>query len=91
MTATADDSLALEERRWAAQIGKDEAEPMTLLCDELRYTHSAGSLDTKASYVASILEARCRQFELNVAYTVVWVERNDSWQLLTWQPTLLAA
>ncbi|MFT4596535.1 MAG: hypothetical protein ACI9TF_000780 [Paracrocinitomix sp.] len=124
MTATTDDILALEERRWAAQIGKDEAELMTLLSDELRYTHSTGSVDTKASYMASILEnvvdyqtvertdteaqlvgasavvtgravigveARGRQLELNVAYTVVWLERNGSWQLLTWQSTLLAA
>ena len=124
MTATTDDILALEERRWAAQIGKDEAELVTLLSDELRYTHSTGSVDTKASYMASILEnvvdyqtvertdteaqlvgasavvtgravigveARGRQLELNVAYTVVWLERNGSWQLLTWQSTLLAA
>ena len=91
MTATTDDILALEERCWAAQIGKDEAELMTLLSDELRCTHSTGSLDTKASYMASILEARCRQFELNVAYTAVWVERNGSWQLLTGQSTLLGA
>ena len=37
------------------------------------------------------VEARGRQLELNVAYTVVWLERNGSWQLLTWQSTLLAA
>lgn len=123
-TTSTDDILALEERRWAAQINKDEAELATLLSDELRYTHSTGSVDTKASYMASILdnvvdyqradrtdtaaqivgntgvvtgkavigvEARGNQLELRVAYTVVWLERNGSWQLLTWQSTPLAA
>ena len=56
MTATTDDILALEERRWAAQIGKDEAELTSLLFYELRYTHRTGWVDTKANYVASILE-----------------------------------
>lgn len=121
---TTDEILALEERRWAAQIGKDEAALTTLLADELRYTHSNGSIDTKASYMASILndvvdyqtvdhvetEAQVvgsaavvngraivgaavggRQLELNIAYTVVWVERDGAWQLLTWQSTPLGA
>ena len=123
-TATTDDILALEDRRWSAQINKDEAELTALLSDELRYTHSTGSVDTKSSYMASILdnvvdyqtadrtdteaqmvgsaavvtgkavigvEARGRQLELKVAYTVVWIERENGWQLLTWQSTPLAA
>ncbi len=123
-TATTNDILALEDRRWAAQINKDEAELAALLSDELRYTHSTGSVDTKTSYMASILdnvvdyqtaertdteasvlgstavvggkaiigvEARGRQLELKVAYTVVWIERDGAWQLLTWQSTPLAA
>ena len=56
MAATTDDILAPEERRCAAQIGKDEAELTSLLFYELRYTHRTGWVDTKANYVASSLE-----------------------------------
>ncbi|MDH3684158.1 MAG: nuclear transport factor 2 family protein [Acidimicrobiia bacterium] len=50
----APDIHALEDRRWAAQIGADIDELSTLLADELSYTHSNGLVDTKASYLAAI-------------------------------------
>lgn len=120
MSATEAEILALEDRRWAAQIGKDADELATLLSDDLQYTHSTGSIDTKSSYMASILEnvvdyqssdrsdtavtlvsnaavvtgratvdvvARGNQVQLNLSYTVVWLEGDNGWQLLTWHST----
>ena len=52
--ATNDDILQLEERRWTAQIGEDSAAMAELFADELRYTHSTGSVDTKESYMTAI-------------------------------------
>lgn len=54
MGASTEDILALEDRRWAAQIGKDIAALGDLLADELRYTHSNALVDTKASYIEAI-------------------------------------
>ena len=45
---------ALEDRRWAAQIGADIGELESLLADELSYTHSNGLVDTKGSYLSAI-------------------------------------
>lgn len=124
MSVTETEILALEDRRWAAQIGKDADALATLLADDLQYTHSTGSIDTKTSYMASILEnvvdyqssdrsdtavtlvgnaavvtgrakvgvvARGTQRELNLAYTVVWLDGSDGWQLLTWHSTPMAS
>lgn len=52
-TATAE-VLALEERRCAAIVAKDAATLSELLADEMVYTHSSGTLDTKASFLAAI-------------------------------------
>ena len=54
MGASTDDILALEDRRWAAQIHKDTAALEELLAEELRYTHTTALVDTKASYIAAI-------------------------------------
>lgn len=45
---------ALEDRRWAAQIGEDIATLEELYADELSYTHSNGHVDTKESYIKAI-------------------------------------
>lgn len=47
---------AMEDRRWAAQIGSDLEALDAILADELRYTHSNGLVDTKASYIKAIDE-----------------------------------
>lgn len=52
--ATEADILALEDRRWAAQIGEDLGALGELLADEMRYTHSNGVVDTKTSYIKAI-------------------------------------
>ena len=49
--------LALEDRRFAAMVAKDTATLAELFADELSYTHSNASVDTKATFLAAI-EAR---------------------------------
>jgi ketosteroid isomerase-like protein len=58
MTDTAPaEILELEERRCAAIVAKDTATLSELLADEMVYTHSSGTLDTKTSFLKA-LEAR---------------------------------
>lgn len=54
MTITEAEVLALEERRWTAQINEDLEALDELLSDELRYTHSNTIVDTKTSYIEAI-------------------------------------
>lgn len=70
--ATAD-ILALEDRRFAAQIAGDRAALDELLSDDLQYTHSNARVDTKTSYIDSITsgaviyrEARRTETEVHV-------------------------
>lgn len=53
-TPDPNDILALEDRRFAAQIAGDRAALSELLADNLRYTHSNAVVDTKESYIESI-------------------------------------
>jgi ketosteroid isomerase-like protein len=55
---TAEDVLAMEERRWAAQIGEDLVALDELLADELRYTHSNTLVDNKTSYIQAIKDKK---------------------------------
>ena len=50
--------LALDEARFDAQVAGDKARLEELLADELHYTHSNASVDTKASYIDSIISGR---------------------------------
>ncbi len=45
---------ALEDRRWAAMLASDVEALGALLADEMRYTHSNGLVDTRASYLEAI-------------------------------------
>lgn len=54
MTDVAAEIKALETRRYQAMIDKDLAALDELFADELVYTHSNGSVDTKKSYLAAI-------------------------------------
>lgn len=49
---------ALEEQRFQAQVAGDLAALDRLLSDQLVYTHSSASVDTKASFVESIKTRR---------------------------------
>jgi uncharacterized protein DUF4440 len=48
--------LALETKRIAAMVSKDVATLDTLLADDLSYTHSGGTTDTKDSFLTLIRE-----------------------------------
>ena len=48
--------LDLEKRRVAAMVSKDMATLDALLADDLSYTHSGGTIDTKASFLTLIKE-----------------------------------
>jgi uncharacterized Zn finger protein (UPF0148 family) len=51
---------ALEDRRYAATVAGDLDELDRLFADTLSYTHSSGSVDTKASYLDSLRSGRLR-------------------------------
>ena len=60
--------LALEDKRYAAMIAKDEKALADLFADDLIYVHSSGLVDTKASYIAAIRSGKfdyrkCDRFE----------------------------
>jgi hypothetical protein len=48
--------LGLEEKRIAAMVSKDIVTLDALLADDLSYTHSGGTTDSKASFIALIKE-----------------------------------
>jgi len=48
--------LELEDRRCAAIVAKDTATLAELLADEMVYTHSSGTLDTKVSFLKALEE-----------------------------------
>ena len=58
--------LDLEKKRIAAMVTKDLAALDSLLADDLSYTHSGGSTDSKASFITLIKE---RGRYLGVDYT----------------------
>ena len=49
---------SLEDRRFRAMVGGDAAALEELLADDLVYTHSSASVDTKASLIESITSRR---------------------------------
>lgn len=57
MTTQAD-ILALEEQRYKAMIAMDFDGLAALLGDNLVYTHSSASVDTKASYIQGIRDGK---------------------------------
>lgn len=70
-SATEKDILALEDKRYAAMIAKNEAALADLFADDLIYVHSSGGVDTKASYIAAIKSGKfdyrkCDRFEEKV-------------------------
>ncbi len=51
---TADDALAAEDARYAAQVGEDFIALEQLLADDLIYIHSSSLVDSKRSYIDSL-------------------------------------
>ena len=63
--------LALEDKRYAAMVAKNETALADLFAEDLVYVHSTGAVDTKASYIAAIKSgkfnyAKCDRFEEKV-------------------------
>jgi len=53
-TITADEALAAEQARYAAQTSNDFAAMERLFGNDLHYNHSSNIVDTKASYIESM-------------------------------------
>jgi hypothetical protein len=51
---TAEEALASEDARYAAQTGDDFGAMQTLIGDDLVYIHSSAVVDNKASYIESM-------------------------------------
>ena len=62
--------LDLEKKRIAAMVSKNIAVLDSLLGDDLSYTHSAGSTDTKASFLA-LIKDRGRYLGIDYSNTEV--------------------
>lgn len=56
MIPAADEVLAAQSRKFAAQVAGDAAALGELLADELVYTHANGMVDDKASLIRSLSE-----------------------------------
>jgi Domain of unknown function (DUF4440) len=54
----------LEDERYAAMIAGDLAALDRLLDDRLRYTHSSGHSDSKASYLSALREGRFKYLSI---------------------------
>lgn len=54
----ADEVLAAEKARFAAQVRKDYAALERLIGDDLYYQHSNGEVDTKASFIQGIKDGK---------------------------------
>ena len=50
--------LAIERQRFAAQVRKETTFLHRVLGDDLIYTHSSGTVDSKASFIESIASGR---------------------------------
>jgi len=68
-TNLANTILDLEAKRIAAMVSKDLTTLSALLADDLSYTHSSGTTDTKASFLALIREREERHDYLGVDYS----------------------
>lgn len=63
----------LEERRWNAMTQNDLATLDALFADDLIYTHSSGTVDSKASYIQSLRsgDVRYKSVERDPASIIV--------------------
>jgi hypothetical protein len=64
LRATDDAALAAlksaDDARVAATLSADQAKLSTILSDELRYAHSSGAVDSKASFIESLTSGRLK-------------------------------
>lgn len=62
---------ACEERRVKALIGADAAELDQLFHEDLRWTHSSGTTDTKGSVLSKLTSGGTRYFKIELTDTMV--------------------
>jgi hypothetical protein len=75
--------LNLERQRVAAMVKKDIPALGALLADDLTYTHSGGTTDTRASFL-TLIKDRGRY---PVIFADVWARRDGAWKMVAWQAT----
>ncbi len=63
---------SVDDARVAATLAGDRAKLTTIFCDELRYAHSSGNVDTKASFMDALAAGRLKYVAWN------YVERKFS-------------
>ena len=56
---------AADDARVAATVGADQAKLDAVFSGELRYAHSSGAIDTKASYMDAILSGRTKYVSID--------------------------
>jgi len=57
--------LALEDKRFAAMVARDFSGLEALVHDQLRYTHSSGNTDGKATWLESMKSGRVKYKKAN--------------------------
>lgn len=68
---TAVEILALEEQRRQAMLAADTAGLAALLAPDLRYVHSSGGVETRASLLGQLREGRLRYRRLALEHLAV--------------------
>lgn len=68
---TVDAALAAEAARYAAQIAVDVPAMERLFGDDLRYTHSSGLSDTKATYIEAMRSQSTRYHRMTLGDVAV--------------------
>lgn len=56
---------AADDARIAAVIASDQAKLGAIFSDELRYAHSSGAIDTKASFLAKVADGSLKYFSID--------------------------
>jgi hypothetical protein len=64
---------ALEARRVAAMVARDVGTLEALLADDLSYTHSGGTRDTKASFLRHLVEQASKYRYLGIEFSATEV------------------
>jgi hypothetical protein len=72
---TKDQILALEQRRFKAMCAGDAGELDQLLHADLKYTHSSGVVDSKASYLRGVREKQWDYQRVNSSGEIVSIYR----------------
>ena len=90
----------LDRKRIRAMIARDADSLYALLADDLFYIHASSAKDNKHSLIHALLSgaliykvidlSEVESRDLGERFSSCWVRRDDRWQMLGWQSTLLA-